>query len=163
MEDPLGKPMNLDRRVDRYRNVYEHPILLVEDNPNDVLITERACKIGQIKNKLIVARDGEEALNFLYRRGKYSYAPRPCLILLDLKMPRMDGFEVLETVKSDYSLKKIPIIVLTTSERSRDVEQAYQLGCNNYIVKPVGFENFLKAVVEIKCYWLILCEIPCEA
>lgn len=140
----------------------DYPVLLVEDRLDDILITRRAWKAGQIKNPLFDVRDGEEALRFLHSQGEYLDAPRPCLILLDLKMPRMDGLEFLKIIKEDNSLKKIPVIVLTTSNRSKDVERAYQLGCNSYIVKPVTFLNFIKAVIEIKRYWLILCELPYE-
>lgn len=137
-----------------------YPILLVEDNPDDVLITRRAWKKGHIKNKLLVANDGEEALRLLRKEKDYFDAPTPCLILLDLKMPRVDGFEVLKTIKGDDLLKSIPVIVLTSSERIQDVEKAYKLGCNSYIVKPVSFENFIKAIIEIEHYWLAICEIP---
>jgi two-component system response regulator len=133
---------------------------MAEDNPDDVLITKRAWKKGMIKNELHVVKDGEEALDFLYRRGNFSDAPRPCLMLLDLKMPKMDGFQVLETIKKDPSLKKLPVVVLTTSNRDRDIERAYELGCNSYITKPVGFDNFLKAVIDIQRFWLVICELP---
>jgi CheY-like chemotaxis protein len=144
------------------KNIDDYPVLLVEDSLDDILITRRAWKVGQIKNPLFEVRDGEEALTFLHKEGEYIEAPRPCLILLDLKMPRMGGLELLEIIKRDDSLKKIPVVVLTTSNRSKDVERAYQLGCNSYIVKPVNFPNFIDAVIEIKRYWLILCEIPYE-
>jgi len=136
------------------------PILLAEDNSDDVLITRRAWKKGQIKNKLYVVRDGEEALEFLYRKGEYSDSPRPCLMLLDLKMPSVDGFEVLETIKGDSSLKKMPVIILTTSSWTKDIEYAYELGANSYIVKPVSFWNFLQTVIDIQNYWLVDCEMP---
>ena len=138
----------------------KYPILLAEDNLDDVLITKRAWQKGQIKNKLYVVNDGEEALEFLFKKGRYVDAPSPSLLLLDLKMPRVDGFEVLEKIKTNQELKKIPIIVLTSSRRDLDIDRAYELGCNSYIVKPVNFENFIEAVVEIQRYWLILCEIP---
>jgi len=136
------------------------PILLVEDNEDDIMITKRALEKGQIKNNLYVTRDGEEALDFLRRKGRYREAPRPGFILLDLKMPKLDGFEVLEEIKKDRNLKSIPVVVLTTSGRDEDVEQAYDLGCNNYIVKPVSFEKFIKTVTEIKEYWLTISRIP---
>ena len=135
-------------------------ILLVEDNPDDVLITRRAWKKGDIKNPLIVVDDGEKALKFLRKEGEYKNAPTPCLILLDLKMPRSDGFEVLETIKADDTMKIIPVIVLTSSDRDLDIERAYQLGCNSYIVKPLSFENFVKAIIEIEHYWLTISELP---
>ena len=135
-------------------------ILLVEDNPDDVLITRRAWKKGDIKNPLIVVNDGEKALKFLRKEGEYKNAPTPCLILLDLKMPRSDGFEVLETIKADDTMKIIPVIVLTSSDRDIDIERAYQLGCNSYIVKPVSFENFVKSIIEIEHYWLKSSKLP---
>ena len=141
-------------------NVPCGPILLVEDNEDDVLITRRAWKKGQIRNKLCVVRDGEEALEFLYRKGEYADSPRPCLMLLDLKMPGVDGFEVLEKIKGDASLKKIPVIILTTSSWTRDVEYAYELGANSYIVKPVSFWNFVQTMMDIKTHWLVDCKIP---
>ena len=104
--------------------------------------------------------DGEEALRFLRKEDNYLDAPSPCLILLDLKMPKVDGFEVLETIKDDDSLKSTPVIVLTSSERIQDIDKAYKLGCNSYIVKPVTLDNFIQAVVDIQRYWIILCEIP---
>ena len=136
------------------------PILLAEDNADDVFITRRAWKKGHIKNKLYVVNDGEQALEFLYRIGEYAYSPRPCLMLLDLKMPRVDGFEVLETIKEDTSLKKMPVIILTTSSWTKDIEYAYDLGANSYIVKPVSFWNFLQTIIDLQKYWQIACEIP---
>ncbi len=137
-----------------------YPILLAEDNPDDVLITKRAWKKGNIKNKLYIVNNGAEALQFLYKQGAHVNAPTPSLMLLDLKMPRVDGFEVLKTIKQDPQLKTMPVIVLTTSNREKDIQLAYDLGCNSYIVKPVGYENFLKAVVDIQRYWIILNEKP---
>ncbi len=138
----------------------EYPFLLVEDNPDDILITKRAFAAGRIYNKLYVVQNGEEAVDFIRKRGKYKDAPTPALILLDLKLPKVDGFEVLKEIKSDENLRSIPIIVLTSSEREKDIEEAYKMGCNNYIVKPVSFENFIKTVVEIRQYWLIISKIP---
>jgi CheY-like chemotaxis protein len=137
-----------------------YPILMAEDNPDDILITERAWKKGNIKNKLYIVNTGEETLDFLYRRGKYVDAPSISLLLLDLNMPRMNGFEVLEVIKKDAGLKRIPVIVLTSSNRGLDVTRAYDLGCNSFIVKPVNYDSFLKAVIEIQRYWILLCEIP---
>jgi CheY-like chemotaxis protein len=137
-----------------------NPVLLVEDNPDDILITRRAWKIGQIENPLFEVRDGKEALTFLRKEGEYTEAPKPSLIILDLRMPRLNGLELLEIIKEDDSLKKIPVVVLTASNKNKDVEKALQLGCDDYIVKPVTFQNFIKVVIEIKRYWLSLCEIP---
>lgn len=138
----------------------EYPILLVEDNPDDIMITKRAFAKGRILNKLYVVQDGEEAIEFLRKRGKYKDVPTPTLVLLDLKMPKMNGFEVLEQIKGDKDLKSIPIVVLTSSERDKDIEEAYKLGCNSYIVKPVNFDNFIKTVVDIKEYWLSISRVP---
>jgi len=143
-----------------FKDADNFPVLLVEDNSDDILITRRAWKVGQIKNPLHEVRDGEEALDFLRKEGEYAGAPRPSLILLDLKMPRMDGLELLKIIKGDDSLKKIPVVVLTGSNKSKDVERAFQLGCNSYIVKPVTIQNFIETVIDIKRYWLVLCEIP---
>ncbi len=143
--------------MDRFDDL---PVLLVEDNPDDVLITRRAWKKGCIRNKLQVTRDGEEAIRFLRKQDEYSNAPTPCLILLDLKMPRVDGFDVLEIVKNDDDLKSIPIIVLTSSERRDDINRAYKLGCNSYIEKPVSFDKFIKTVLAINNYWLTLSKMP---
>ena len=141
-------------------NPEKYPILLAEDNLDDVLITKRAWQKGQIKNKLYVVNDGEEALEFLFRKGRYVDAPSPSLILLDLKMPRVDGFEVLEKIKTNHELKKIPIIVLTSSRRDLDIDRAYELGCNSYIVKPVDFHKFAESVKDIGLYWLVLNQPP---
>lgn len=138
----------------------EYPILLVEDNVDDILITKRAMEKGQIRNKLYITHDGEEALDFLKKQGKHENAPTPTLILLDLKMPKLDGFGVLKAVKNDENLKSIPIIVLTSSERDKDIELAYKLGANNYIMKPVNFDNFIKTIISIKYYWLTISKIP---
>jgi CheY-like chemotaxis protein len=135
-------------------------ILLVEDNPDDIIITKRALQKGKVKNRLYIVHDGEEALHFLKRTGPYEDAPKPALILLDLKMPKVNGFEVLEEIKQDKDLKSIPIIMLTTSAREIDIEKAYQLGCNNYIIKPVSFENFIQTVIKMKEYWLNISRIP---
>ena len=136
------------------------PILLAEDNPDDILITKRAWSKGLIKNKLYIVNNGEEALMFLYKQGEYSNAPTPGLMLLDLNMPRVDGFEVLKTVKRDAKLKRLPIIVLTTSNRDLDIQRAYDLGCNSYILKPVSYEKFIEAINTIQIYWMTMCEIP---
>lgn len=141
-------------------NPQNYPILMAEDNQDDIIITKRAWKKGQIKNDLYIVNNGEEALDFVFKRGSYADAPTPAIMLLDLKMPRMDGFEVLESLKKSEQYKKIPIIVLTTSEREQDIKKAYNLGCNSYIVKPVNFENFIKSVIEIHKYWIIQCKIP---
>ena len=138
----------------------ENPVLLVEDNLDDVLITKRAWKKGKIKNQLYVVNDGEEALDFLHKRNSHLDAPKISLMLLDLKMPKMNGFEVLEHIKQDEKLRRLPVVMLTTSPRSSDIEKAYDLGCNSYIVKPVGFTNFIESVLKIEQFWLELAAIP---
>lgn len=136
------------------------PILLVEDNLDDIMITKRALRKGCIPNRLCVVRDGVEALRFLRKKGRHKDAPTPALVLLDLRLPKLDGFEVLSEMKKDPYLKGIPTIILTSSGRDDDIEKAYNLGCNNYIVKPVNFDNFIKTIVEIKKYWLYISKIP---
>jgi CheY-like chemotaxis protein len=141
------------------------PVLLVEDDPDDVEITRRAFKKGHILNPLYVVRDGEEALEFLCRTGRYAppkRVPRPGIVLLDLNLPRVDGREVLREVKGDPDLKRIPVIVLTTSDEAADVLGCYDQGCNTYMTKPVDFEKFIQAVITIGRYWLCLAEIPPE-
>ena len=135
-------------------------VLLVEDNPDDVLITQRAWKKASIKNRLFVLNDGEAALKYLKKEEEYSKVSAPGLVLLDLKMPGVNGFDVLKVIKAEATLRRIPIIVLTSSDNKQDIDLAYRLGCNSYIVKPVGFENLLKAVTEIKDYWLEISKIP---
>jgi CheY-like chemotaxis protein len=145
------------------RRLYDpdrYSFLMAEDSPDDILITKRAWKKGNIKNKLYIVNNGEETLDFLYKKGEYVDAPSISLMLLDLNMPKMNGFEVLEAIKKDTGLKSIPVIVLTTSNRDEDIQRAYYLGCNSYIVKPVNYDNFLKAVLEIQRYWILLSELP---
>lgn len=134
--------------------------MLVEDNTDDILITRRAMDKVNIAGNLIIVNDGEEALKILKRRDEYGDAKLPSLILLDLKMPRVDGFKVLKELKKDETLKVLPVIVFTSSERSEDVELAYKLGCNSYVVKPVKFDEFIKVIEEIKRYWFETSEIP---
>jgi CheY-like chemotaxis protein len=138
----------------------EYPILLVEDNLDDILITKRALLKGRIRNKLYIVNDGEEALEFFKKQGRYKDAPTPTLVLLDLKMPKLDGFGVLKAVKSDETLKSIPIIVLTSSARDTDIDRAYKLGANSYIMKPVNFDNFIETILSIEHYWLTISKVP---
>jgi CheY-like chemotaxis protein len=138
----------------------ERPILLVDDNPDDIMIAKRAIKECDIRNKVYVTHDGDEAIQFLRKEGNYKDVPTLGLVILDLNMPKVDGFEVLETIKGDDRLKSIPIIVLTSSSRPEDIERAYQLGCNSFIVKPLSFEDFIEAMMEIKRYWLSLSKLP---
>lgn len=131
-----------------------HPILLVEDNPVDMDLTLRALRSRRLENAILTARDGEEALAYLekWENGE----PVPVVILLDLKMPKVNGLEVLKVLKSHPQFKTIPVVVLTTSSETSDVEQAYQLGANSYIVKPVDFEKFLEVAKQIDLYWRVL-------
>ena len=138
-------------------------ILLVEDNPDDVELTLRALQRNKVTNHIEVARDGAEALEFIFATG--AHADRdinngPKVILLDLKLPRVDGLEVLRRIKSDQRTKNLPVVVLTSSRETRDVADAYALGVNSYIVKPVDFEQFADAVRELGLYWLLLNEPP---
>lgn len=133
-------------------------ILLVEDNPDDIKITERALEKGKVLNKLYVVRDGQEALDFLYHQGDYSdpqKAPRPGLILLDINLPKLSGIDVLKKVKSDEKFRRIPIIMLTVSKRDEDVIRSYDLGVNSYIVKPVEFDKFVETIKNIELYWIL--------
>ena len=141
----------------------EVEILLVEDNPNDVELTLRALKKHNITNKVHVVKDGAEALEFLFATGAYAgrdinYHPK--VILLDLKLPKVDGLEVLRKIKSDERTKVIPVVVLTSSKEERDLVESYRLGANSYITKPVDFESFVKAVSEMGLYWLLLNQPP---
>jgi len=134
-------------------------ILLVEDSPDDVEITRRALERGQVKNHLLVARDGEEALGILYSRRDADGA-LPGLILLDLNLPKVDGREVLEKIKSDPKLKRIPVIALTSSTREEDVIRTYELGVNTFISKPVKFEDFIRVITTIRDYWILIATLP---
>jgi two-component system response regulator len=133
-------------------------ILLVEDNPNDVEITTRALQKGQIRNRLTVARDGQEALDIL--RDMRANGEGPGLILLDLNLPRVSGLEVLQQLKSNRATRSIPVIVLTTSTREGDVVKTYDLGVNTFISKPVRFEDFIKVVTTIQEYWIFIATLP---
>jgi len=139
----------------------EVEILLVEDNPNDVELTLRAFRKRNITNKIHVVRDGVEALEYIFATGSYSGRDidhHPKVILLDLKLPKVDGLEVLRRIRSDERTKYIPVVVLTSSNQERDKIESYKLGVNSYIVKPVDFDKFVEAVSEIGFYWLLLNE-----
>lgn len=135
-------------------------ILLVEDNEPDVVLTQEAFKEAKISNDLFVVTDGVEALDFLRRRGQYSDAPRPDLVLLDLNLPRKDGRAVLEEIKSDPDLTSIPVVILTTSNDERDVVRAYTSHANCYILKPVDFLQFMNIVRTIEGFWLTVVRLP---
>ena len=134
-------------------------ILLVEDSPSDVAMTLAALREGHIANDMHVASDGEEALDYLFRRGEFRNAPRPDLILLDLNLPKKDGREVLAEVKADDSLKVVPVVILTTSGAESDVLRMYEVHANSYITKPVGFDQFLSVVQHIETFWLTLARL----
>jgi CheY-like chemotaxis protein len=138
-------------------------ILLVEDNLQDIEITRRAFAKGRVGNELMVVRDGEEALDYLYRRGKFqdpSASPRPGMILLDLNLPKVGGLEVLQQIKKDESLKTIPVIVLTVSQREQDIVRSYDFGVNTYIQKPVEFDNFMRVINTVHEYWVLVATLP---
>jgi Response regulator containing a CheY-like receiver domain and a GGDEF domain len=138
-------------------------ILLVEDNPNDVELTLVALKENNLSNKIEVVRDGAEALDFVFGTGAYNgrrVEDHPKIILLDLKLPKIDGIEVLRRIKTDPRTQAIPVVVLTTSREDRDVTETYNLGVNSYIVKPVDFEQFTQAVRTLGLYWLLLNQPP---
>ena len=134
-------------------------ILLVEDSPSDVAMIVAALREGHIANDMHVAGDGEQALEYLFRRGEFRDARRPDLILLDLNLPKKDGCEVLAEVKADDNLKVIPVVVLTTSAAKSDVLRMYRLHANSYVTKPVGFDQFLSAVQHIEDFWLSLARL----
>jgi CheY-like chemotaxis protein len=137
-------------------------VLMAEDDEHDILATKRAWKKHHIVNPLYIVHDGEECLDFLYHQGKYDNPhtmPQPGILLLDIKMPRMDGLAVLKYVRNDGHLRRLPVIMLTTSEAEEDRLRSYNLGANAYIVKPVGFDNFSKAVRTISLFWQLV-ELP---
>ncbi|OBH46899.1 response regulator [Mycobacterium mantenii] len=135
-------------------------ILLVEDDPGDELITREAFEHNKLKNRLHVAHDGEEGLDYLYRRGKFADAPRPDLILLDLNLPKYDGRQLLEKVKSDPDLARIPVVVLTTSSAEEDILRSYNLHANAYVTKPVDLDQFMKAVRQIDEFFVQVVRLP---
>ncbi|MCI0540882.1 MAG: response regulator [Verrucomicrobiales bacterium] len=138
-------------------------ILLVEDNPQHVELTLRALRKYNLANHVLVAKDGAEALEFIFATGTYSQRRienGPKVVLLDLKLPRVDGLEVLRRIKSDERTKAIPVVVVTTSEQEQDVVESYKLGANSYIVKPVSFDKFVQAVSELGFYWMLLNKPP---
>jgi CheY-like chemotaxis protein len=135
-------------------------ILLVEDNPADVRLTQEALKEGKVYNNLHWAKDGVEALEFLHRKGKHAGAPRPDIILLDLNLPKKDGREVLQEIKNDDKLKRIPVVILTTSKAEEDVLKTYNLHANCYVTKPVDLEQFIVVVKSIDMFWLTVVTLP---
>ena len=135
-------------------------VLLVEDNPADIRLTQEALKEGPVQVDLSVATDGVEAVEFLHRTGKYRNAPRPELILLDLNLPRKNGREVLSEIKSDPDLKRIPVLVMTTSKARQDIARAYSLNANCYITKPIDLEDFIDVMRSIEDLWLRKASLP---
>ena len=135
-------------------------ILLVEDNPGDADLIMEVLEDSKIRNRLFVAEDGEEALNFLYKRGEFSDAPNPDLILLDLNLPRKDGREVLAEIKDDLNLRRIPVVVLTTSKAEEDIVKSYDLHANSYISKPVDIDQFIKVIRTFEDFWLDIVKLP---
>ena len=135
-------------------------ILLVEDNLGDVRLTIEALKEGKVLNKLNVVKDGVEAMEFLHKQGKFSKAVRPDLILLDLNLPRKDGREVLAEIKGDPNLRRIPVVILTTSKSEQDILKTYDLHANCYITKPVDLSQFLKVIQSVKAFWLTIVNLP---
>ena len=141
----------------------EGTILLVEDNPDDVALTKRAFSKNKIANQLAIARDGAEALDYLFCRGAYSQrdtAAKPQLILLDLKLPKMDGLQVLANIRRDDHTRLIPVVILTSSKEEQDMVTGYKTGANSYVRKPVDFNQFVEAVRQIGLYWLLINESP---
>ena len=137
-------------------------ILLVEDDPRDIELTLRSLEASNLANEVLVTRDGAEALDYLYRRGQFADYPNgnPAVILLDLKLPKVDGFEVLRTIRSDDKLKLIPVTIFTSSREDKDLIESYKLGANAYIVKPVDFHQFTDAIKELGIFWAVLNEPP---
>jgi len=134
-------------------------ILLVEDNPDDELLALRAFNRSRLANKIVVVRDGQEALDYLFGQGQYANRDltiQPQVILLDLKLPKVDGLEVLQRMRADEHTKRLPVVVLSSSDEQRDIVESYNLGANSYIRKPVGFDQFYEAVRQIGLYWLML-------
>lgn len=141
----------------------ENEILLVEDNEDDELLTLRAIKLNKIANRIVVARDGQEALDYLFCTGQYQAndpASVPNLILLDIKLPKISGIEVLQHIRSMDKTRLIPVVILTSSNLEKDIVETYKLGVNSYIIKPVNFDQFVESVKQIGMYWLLLNQAP---
>jgi CheY-like chemotaxis protein len=135
-------------------------ILLIEDNPGDVRLTKEVLKEGKVRNNLQVVGDGVEAMAYLRRESNFAMAPRPDLILLDLNLPKKDGREVLQEIKADQQLKRIPVVVLTTSDADEDILKSYDLCANCYITKPVDLDQFIRVIRSIETFWLTIVTLP---
>jgi CheY-like chemotaxis protein len=138
-------------------------ILLVEDNADHAALTTRALRDGNMLNEIFWVKDGEEAIDFLFHRGRYAdavRAPRPGLILLDIRLPKLDGHEVLRHIKSDPALRIIPVVMLTTSERDDEIHACYDAGANSYVSKPVKFTDFVQTIKSVKLYWVMVNHLP---
>ena len=149
--------------MENLQQLNEVEVLLVEDNPNDAELTMRALRKRNLANKLFHAKDGAEALDFVFAQGPFVHRRvenGPKVVLLDLKLPKVDGLEVLRRIKSDERTKKIPVVVMTSSREDKDLDTCYENGVNGYVVKPVEFEDFCRAVSELGFYWLLLNETP---
>ena len=149
--------------MDNLQQLNEVEVLLVEDNPSDAELTLRALKKRNLANKLFHAKDGAEALEFIFAQGAFNYRRvenGPKVVLLDLKLPKVDGLEVLRQIKSDERTRRIPVVVMTSSREDKDLATCYEHGVNGYVVKPVEFEDFSRAVSELGFYWLLLNETP---
>lgn len=138
------------------------PILLVEDNPHDLELTLIALSKSQLANQVVICRDGAEALDYLLARGDYAgrSAGNPAVVLLDLKLPKVDGLEVLKTVRETHSLRSMPVVMLTSSKEEQDLVRSYELGVNAYVVKPVDFTEFVRAIADLGIFWAVLNEPP---
>lgn len=143
-------------------NEFLKPILLVEDNPHDLELALIALEKGQLANEVITVRDGAEALDYLAGEGAYAGRPpgNPAVVLLDLKLPKVDGLQVLEKIKNDQKLQTIPVVMLTSSNEEKDLVRSYKLGVNAYVVKPVGFGEFIEAISDLGIFWAVLNEPP---
>lgn len=135
-------------------------ILLVEDNPGDVRLTQEALRDAKVRNHMMVASDGVEAMAYLRQEGQYAGSTRPDMILLDLNLPRMNGFEVLDAIKEDTDLKRIPVIILTTSQAEQDIIRSYDLYANAYVTKPMDLEQFIRVIKAIEGFWLEIVKLP---
>jgi len=141
------------------------PILMAEDDEDDRMMAKKALSENWVANPLVTVNNGEELMDYLHQEGKYSdpaMSPRPCFILLDLNMPRMDGREALKQIKADINLKSIPVVIMTTSKAEEDIVTSYNIGANSYITKPFTFEGLVKVIKALKDYWLEIVELPSD-